>query len=169
MVLQLGSDKGLCIFVGCKSIKKSANCQQKPFNRFQLIKFPPKPSMAKSPKVTPIHSLNDAIVHGIQEKKGTDIVILDLRELGETVTDYFIVCHATSTTQVKAIAGSIEEEVRKLMQSKPWHVEGIEHSQWVLMDYVNTVVHVFLKDLREYYRVEDLWNDAQRTDVPNLS
>ena len=81
----------------------------------------------------------------------------------------FIVCHATSTTQVRAIAGSIEEEVRKLMQSKPWHVEGIEHSQWVLMDYVNTVVHVFLKDLREYYRVEDLWNDAQRTDVPNLS
>jgi len=125
--------------------------------------------MAKSTKTTKITSLNDAIIHGIQEKKGTDIVILDLRELSDTVTDFFIVCHANSSTQVKAIAGAVEEEVKKLVATRPWHIEGIEQAQWVLLDYVNTVVHVFVKDLREFYRVEDLWNDAVRTDVPNLS
>lgn len=117
-----------------------------------------------------IPSLNDAIIHAIQEKKGIDIVVLDLRHLADTVTDFFIVCHGTSTTQVKAIADSIEEEVRKQRnKERPWHVEGVEHAQWVLMDYVNTVVHVFLKDLREYYRIEDLWNDAERIDIPNLA
>lgn len=100
-------------------------------------------------------------IRGIEEVKGLDIEILDLRELENTVTDYFIICNGTSNTHVNAIVNSIQKTVSKAIQEKAWHIEGSENSEWVLMDYVHVVVHVFQKHIREYYDIEGLWGDAK--------
>jgi ribosome-associated protein len=105
--------------------------------------------------------ISELAIHGIQEKKGNDIVRLDLRNIYSSVTDYFVICHADSATQVKAIANSIEEEIYKALQQEPWRKEGLEYGEWILLDYVNVVIHVFRTDKREYYGVEDLWGDAE--------
>ncbi len=105
------------------------------------------------------------IIKGIEEVKGQDIQILDLREIENTVCDYFIICNGTSNTQVNAIVNSIQKTVSKAIQDKPWHVEGSDNAEWVLMDYVNVVVHVFQKQVREYYDIEGLWGDAKVTSV----
>ena len=103
------------------------------------------------------------ILHGIKEVKGKDINILDLREIDNTVCDYFVLCNGTSNTHVKAIVNSIQKTVSKAIHDKPWHVEGSENAEWVLMDYVNVVIHVFQKHAREYYDIEGLWGDAKVT------
>jgi ribosome-associated protein len=103
------------------------------------------------------------ILHGIEEVKGLDINILDLREIDNTVCDYFVLCNGTSNTHVKAIVNSIQKTVSKAIHDKPWHVEGSENAEWVLMDYVNVVIHVFQKHAREYYDIEGLWGDAKVT------
>lgn len=103
------------------------------------------------------------ILHGIEEVKGQEINLLDLREIENTVCDYFVVCTGTSNTHVNAIVNSIQKTVSKETQDKPWHVEGSEHAEWVLMDYVNVVVHVFQKQTREFYDIEGLWGDAKIT------
>ena len=103
------------------------------------------------------------ILQGIEEVKGDDINILDLREIENTVCDYFIICNGTSNTHVNAIVGSIQKTVSKAIKDKPWHVEGEDNAEWVLMDYVNVVVHVFQKQIREYYDIEGLWGDAKFT------
>ena len=105
------------------------------------------------------------ILHGIEEVKGHDINLLDLREIENTVCDYFIICNGTSNTHVNAIVGSIQKTVSKAIKDKPWHVEGSDNAEWVLMDYVNVVVHVFQKQIREYYDIEGLWGDAKVTMV----
>lgn len=105
------------------------------------------------------------IISGIEEVKGHDIKLLDLREIENTVCDYFIICNGTSNTHVNAIVGSIQKTVSKAIKDKPWHVEGSENAEWVLMDYVNVVVHVFQKQVRKYYDIEGLWGDAQVTSV----
>ncbi|SMC69623.1 ribosome silencing factor [Pedobacter africanus] len=107
--------------------------------------------------------LSEIAVHGIQEKKGNDIVRLDLRELNSSVSDYFIICNADSATQVKAIADSVEEEIYKKTQINPWRKEGLEHADWIILDYFDIVVHVFKTEKREFYGIEDLWGDAQST------
>ena len=109
------------------------------------------------------------IIKGIEEVKGDNIDILDLREIDNTVCDYFVICDGTSNTQVNAIANSVQKIVSKALADKPWHVEGTENAEWILMDYVNVVVHVFQKRIREYYQIEDLWGDAQRISVNNAS
>jgi len=106
-----------------------------------------------------------SILSGIDEVKGQDVLLLDLRDIENTVCDYFIICNGTSNTQVKAIAGSIRKIVSKAIGDKPWHVEGEDHAEWVLMDYVNVVVHVFQKQIREHYDIEGLWGDAKVTEV----
>ncbi|MBM1108017.1 ribosome silencing factor [Aurantibacter crassamenti] len=103
------------------------------------------------------------ILQGIEEVKGQDIRLLDLRELENTVCDYFVICNGTSNTQVNAIVGSVQKTVSKAIQDKPWHVEGSENAEWILMDYVNVVVHVFQKHIREFYDIEGLWGDAKIT------
>ena len=103
------------------------------------------------------------ILEGIEEVKGQDINLLDLREIENTVCDYFIICNGTSNTHVNAIVGSIQKTVSKAIKDKPWHVEGEDNAEWVLMDYVNVVVHVFQKHIREYYDIEGLWGDAKFT------
>src|SRR5688572_19389307 len=105
--------------------------------------------------------ITDVIVKGMEEKKGHDIVVMDLRSLSGAVTDYFVICHADSDRQVEAIAKSVEEEVYKAMNEDPWGREGFENSEWILLDYVNVVVHVFQKEKREFFGLEELWGDAE--------
>jgi len=117
--------------------------------------------MAK--KQTNADQLITTILAGIEDVKGKNINILDLREIENTVCDYFIVCEGTSNTQVNAIVNSIQKKVSKDIKDKPWHIEGMDNAEWVLMDYVNVVVHVFQKHIREYYDIESLWGDAKTT------
>jgi ribosome-associated protein len=104
--------------------------------------------------------LIDSIIEGMQERKAKDIVVIDLRNIDFAMTDYFVICHGTSTTQVQAIAQSVEEQSFKLSNEKPWHIEGQRQSNWILMDYVNVVVHVFEDQTRKHYALEDLWSDG---------
>lgn len=105
------------------------------------------------------------IIKGIDDVKGENIQLLDLREIENTVCDYFIVCSGGSNTQVNAISGSVQKLVSKELKDKPWHVEGEGNAEWVLMDYVNVVVHVFQKHVREFYDIESLWGDAKITEI----
>lgn len=105
------------------------------------------------------------IIKGIENVKGNDIDVLDLRAIENTVCDYFVICNGTSNTQVNAIVQSIQKTVSKALHDKPWHVEGTDNGEWVLMDYVNIVVHVFQKHVREYYNIESLWGDAKITSI----
>ncbi len=108
------------------------------------------------------------IVEGMQENKAKDIVVLDLRHIHSAVTDFFVICTGESTTQVDGINSSVVRYTRKELKEKPWHQEGKGNSEWVLLDYVNVVAHIFYKDARTFYDLEDLWADAIRTDIPNL-
>ncbi|TKC00365.1 ribosome silencing factor [Pedobacter cryophilus] len=117
--------------------------------------------MVKSKIAIQSTNISEAIVHGIQEKKGNDIVRLDLRNIHSSVADYFIVCNADSTTQVKAIADSVEEEVFKALKEDPIRKEGFQNAEWIILDYGDAVVHIFKTDKREYYGIEDLWGDAE--------
>jgi len=105
------------------------------------------------------------ILEGIEDVKGQEINILDLRKIENTVCDYFVICEGTSNTQVNAIVNSIQKKVSKELKDKPWHIEGSANAEWVLMDYINIVVHVFQKHIREYYDIESLWGDAVSTEV----
>jgi ribosome-associated protein len=107
--------------------------------------------------------LISTIISGIEDVKGKEISILDLREIENTVCDYFIICEGTSNTQVNAIVNSIQKKVSKELKDNPWHVEGADNAEWVLLDYVNIAVHVFQKHIREYYDIESLWGDAKTT------
>lgn len=107
--------------------------------------------------------LSEFVIHGIQEKKGNEIVRLDLRNIHSSVADYFVICHAESSTQVKAIATSIEHEVHKATSQYPTRVEGLLHAEWIILDYIDVVVHVFKTDKRQFYGIEELWGDAEMT------
>ncbi len=107
------------------------------------------------------------IIKGIEDVKGEKTTILDLRDIENTVCDYFIICEANSNTQVSAISGSIQKNVSKTLKDKAWHVEGESNAEWILIDYVNVVVHVFQKHVREFYNLEGLWGDAKITNIQN--
>jgi ribosome-associated protein len=106
-------------------------------------------------------SISEIAVHGMQEKKGNEIVRLDLRNIHSSVADYFVVCHAESSTQLKAIAQSVEDEVFKALKIEPYRKEGYQQSDWIIIDYFDVVIHIFKTDKREYYGIEDLWGDAE--------
>lgn len=116
-------------------------------------------------KIASNDDLLACIIKGIEDVKGADIDILDLRDIENTVCDYFIVCNGNSNTQVVAISNSIQKVVSKELHEKPWHVEGLENAEWVLMDYVNIVIHIFQKHVREFYNIESLWGDAKITTI----
>jgi ribosome-associated protein len=105
-------------------------------------------------------ALLDPIVKGIEEKKGKNIQIFDLRQTGHAVCDFFVICNAESGTQVDAIAYSVEHEVKIATGESPWRSEGFENKEWILIDYVNVVVHVFQTEIRDFYKIERLWADA---------
>lgn len=104
-----------------------------------------------------------SILNGIEDVKGIDINLLDLREIENTVCDYFVICNGTSNIHVNAIVSAVQKKVFEETHDKPWHVEGNDGSEWVLIDYVNVVVHVFQKHKREFYDIEGLWGDAKVT------
>lgn len=107
------------------------------------------------------NKLVDAVVDSIEDIKGENITILDLKEIDNAVSEYFIICNGNSNTQVSAIAANIEKKVRNTIKERPIHVEGTENAQWILLDYGNVVVHVFQKHIREFYDLESMWGDAK--------
>ena len=111
-------------------------------------------------------------VQGIEEKKGNDIVCVDLKKIPNSACDYFVICEGGSRTQVQAIAESIEEHVEKNTGNRPWHVEGLTNAEWVLMDYVDVAVHIFQPEARIHYNLENLWADAEtkklKADIPKV-
>ena len=109
------------------------------------------------------NNLLEEIIRGIENVKGEDIQKMDLREIENTPCEFFVICSANSNTQVTAIVNSIQKTVSKALQEKPFHTEGLEVAEWVLIDYVNIVVHVFQKQTREFYNIEELWGDAKST------
>lgn len=102
-----------------------------------------------------------AIVHGMEEIKAEDIVVMDLRKVGHSVTDYFIICHGNTGIQAKSIAESVERQTIQLADEAPSHIEGLRNAKWILMDYGNVVVHIFDREARSYYDIEELWGDAE--------
>ena len=114
------------------------------------------------------NKLVESIVKGIQEKKGTGIVAADLRGIVGTICDWFVICQGSSPTQVDAIADSVEETARIEAGEKPVKVAGLTNAQWVAMDYSDVMVHIFLPDVREFYNLEDLWEDAKITRIPDI-
>lgn len=112
--------------------------------------------------------INQAIIDGIQDVKGKKIVLLDLRDLPDASVNYFIICQGDSTTQVNAISSSVHRNVKKTCKINPHNTEGASRGKWVCIDYYETVVHVFYPETREFYDIEELWSDANRTDVEDL-
>ena len=112
--------------------------------------------------------LVQTITEAIQEKKGSNIVIADLRKIEGTISQYFVICQGNSPSQVEAITESVGDFARERLQEKPSHVVGLENAQWVAMDYGDVLVHIFLPDVREYYDLEHLWEDATLTRIPDL-
>ncbi len=108
-------------------------------------------------------SLIDGIIEGIENVKGEEIQIMDLNNIENTPCKFFIICSGNSNTQVLAIVNSIIKKVSKKIQEKPLHTEGLEAAEWVLIDYINVVVHVFQRKTREFYNIEELWGDAKST------
>ena len=109
--------------------------------------------------------LCEAIGEGMKENKANDIVVLDLRHLESAVCDYFVLCSGDSTTHVDGISNAVTRYVRKSIKEKPWHIEGKTNSDWILLDYINVVGHIFYKEARSFYDIEELWSDAHRTNV----
>ncbi|MCC5941525.1 MAG: ribosome silencing factor [Balneolaceae bacterium] len=115
-------------------------------------------------KTTDSKQLLDAIIEGLHEKKAKDVKLLDVREL-TTLTDYFLICHGTSETQIRALANSAMEKVKETLGENVWKQEGMDARRWIILDYVNVVVHIFSEEKREYYGIERMWNDAVITEV----
>jgi len=112
--------------------------------------------------------LTDVIVEGMKDNKAKDIVILDLREIDNAVTDFFVICTGDSSTQIDGIGSSVVRLTRKELKERPWHQEGKGIVEWLLLDYVNVVVHIFSEEMRSFYDVEEMWSDAKKTMIPNL-
>ncbi|NBW35002.1 MAG: ribosome silencing factor [Cytophagia bacterium] len=121
--------------------------------------------MAKKRKGAASEKLSEVIVLGMQEKKASDIVVMDLRKVKNAVADFFVICSGNSDKQLDAIAESVDAEVFKALKENPWHSEGKSNKEWVLLDYIDVVVHVFRKDKREFYALERLWGDAEITEI----
>ena len=107
--------------------------------------------------------LSRLIVKGMEERKGEDIVVMDLQDVKGAVSDFLVICSGNSDTQIQAIAESIEKEVKISAKESPWKKEGFTNREWILIDYVSVVAHIFKSDKREFYSIEDLWGDAKST------
>lgn len=122
--------------------------------------------MAKKKKeLSEAQILVDVLIKGLQDKKAENIVTIDLRGLENAICDFFIICTGTSNRHVSALAKAAEEDARKTLGEKPWHSEGFGNAEWVLLDYVNTVVHIFQDEARNFYNIEGLWADAIITEI----
>ena len=110
----------------------------------------------------------NAIVEGIQDKKGKRITVVDLTKLQDAPCEYFVICEGDSNTQVNAIADSVKDVVRERVGEKPVAVDGLDNCVWVAMDYMQIIVHIFMRDTRTFYDIEHLWSDANLTDIPDM-
>ncbi|HEY6159670.1 MAG TPA: ribosome silencing factor [Bacteroidia bacterium] len=131
------------------------------------VKQPKKTQAKKTVKKKKNEStvLAEAVIEGLQEKKGREIAWLNLQKIEGAVCDHFIICEAGSTTQIEALSRSVEETVQKRTGQKPWHSEGKQNAQWILIDYVSVVVHIFQSEMRQFYNLEGLWADAEVMEV----
>ena len=111
-------------------------------------------------RLTKNSKLIKTIINAIQEKKGENIISLDLRKVNEAVADFFIVCEASNQPQVRAISDFVEQQIKEKCDEDPYRHEGMKNLQWVLIDYVNVVVHVMLSETRKFYKLEEIWSDA---------
>ena len=123
--------------------------------------------MAKKSSITDV--LAEIVVKGMQEKKAKNIIKIDLTKINEAAADFFIICHGDSDRQVKAIADSVEDETLKAIKEKPHSREGQAENRWVLLDYLDVVVNVFQKDIRDFYEIEDIWHDGVMTSYEDLA
>lgn len=121
--------------------------------------------MAKKRNGANSEKLSDVIVKGMLEKKAMDIIVMDLRKVKNAVADFFVVCSGNSDKQLDAITDSIDAEVYKALKENPWHIEGKNNKEWMLLDYIDVVAHVFRKDRREFYALEKLWGDAEILEI----
>lgn len=120
-----------------------------------------------SEKKKQLESLKEEIIKAIQNKKGYDITLIDLQKIDNAVCDYFVICHGTSDRQVEAIADSVEGEVKKNTKQGPIHIEGYDNAEWIVLDYFDIIVHIFLEEKRYFYQLERLWGDATITEIEN--
>lgn len=123
--------------------------------------------MAKDTQIA--DALAEIIVKGMQDKKAHNVVKINLSEVNEAAADYFVICHGDSDRQVKAIADNVEDETLKALKEKPVSREGQNENRWVLLDYVDVVVHVFQKEVRSFYEIEDLWHDGKFTNYEDVA
>jgi len=121
--------------------------------------------MAKRRKADHSEKLSQYIVKGMQEKKAAGIVVMDLRKVRNAVADFFVICSGNSDKQLDAIAESVDDEVYKGLKENPWHTEGKNNKEWLLLDYSNVVAHIFKKEHRNFYSLEKLWGDAEITEI----
>ena len=121
--------------------------------------------MVKKRKGASSEVLSELIVKGMQEKKAADIVVMDLRKIKNAVADFFVICSGSSDKQLDAISDSIDTEVFKTLKENPRHTEGKNNKEWMLLDYIDVVAHVFRKDKRDFYALERLWGDAEITEI----
>ena len=118
----------------------------------------------KGKKITPVQ-LKDAVIRGMADTKGTNIVCLNMEKVSNSICDFFVICDGTSSVQVNAIAKAVEEAVYKLTGNYAYHSEGHKYAEWILQDYVDVVVHIFQPDVRIFYNLEGLWGDAELEEV----
>jgi len=123
-------------------------------------------AVKKNPSYT--EELNDLIIDSIQDIKGKNVLKLDMRDLDDAPTDFFIICEGDSNTQVKAISENIHKRLKEEADQRPAHSEGKQNARWICMDYFDIVVHVFYRETREFYELEELWSDAKITEYANL-
>ncbi|MBK7309738.1 MAG: ribosome silencing factor [Sphingobacteriaceae bacterium] len=146
-------------------VKTKASDKEKDEKKANAIVNSEKKKIAKKRvKVTTSKETNgllDSIIDGMQERKAKNITVLDLQNIENRIADFFVICDADSGTHVNAIADSVEEIVLKKTGERPYHSEGQQNGEWILIDYINIVAHVFLKETREYYNIEGLWGDAE--------
>ena len=121
--------------------------------------------MIKKNGFLPAEELSRIVVEGMQEKKAQDIVVLDMRKVSNSVADFFVICSGNTDTQVGAISESVEETVHKKDKQNPWHKEGKRNKEWVLLDYVDVVAHIFQNEKRAFFALENLWGDAKITKI----
>ena len=125
--------------------------------------------MGKKNNPAPSEILSDIVVKGMQEKKASNITVMDLRQVKNAVADFFIICSGNSDTQLDAIAESVDNEVSKQLAQNPWHREGTQNKEWVLLDYVDVVAHIFKPDKRKFFGLENMWGDATIRQIEDVA
>jgi ribosome-associated protein len=152
-----------------KTVAKKSSSKKVVVKKIAVKKAPAKKATVKKkaakvePKAKLTNPLLASIINGLEERKAKNIAVLDLSKIPNRSFDYFVIADAESSTHVDSIASSVEETVKKQLNERPFHTEGWENSEWILLDYVNIMVHVFQQQTRDFYRLEELWADAEIT------